>query len=430
MNTLKLTTKYAESFVPSDLLQNLENEALINLKALKEKSANGEDMTGWIGLPDSISDKLLEECKSIATYCNSTVDVVVVIGIGGSFLGAKCALEAFSHSFKFREKRVPEIVFAGYSLSEDYMADMLGYLRDKSYALLVISKSGTTLEPALAFRILKNNLIERFGENIAKKRIFTITSSHSGALHNLTVKNGYRTFEIPENIGGRYSVISVVGLLPIAIAGFDIDNFVLGAKLAQKEFLKEELSNPVIRYAAIRNALYRGGKKIEIFANYHPKLKYLGEWLKQLFAESEGKEGKGLFPGTLDFTTDLHSVGQYLQEGEKMMFETIVLAGSKGVSVQVPKIEDNLDGLDYLVGKSYEQINNSAIAGARDAHVSGGVPNIYINIEKIDELSMGELFYFFELSCAISAMILKVNPFNQPGVEKYKNNMYKLLGRE
>ena len=204
----------------------------------------------------------------------------------------------------------------------------------------------------------------------------------------------------------------------------------MGAKLAQKEFLKEELSNPVIRYAAIRNALYRGGKKIEIFANYHPKLKYLGEWLKQLFAESEGKEGKGLFPGTLDFTTDLHSVGQYLQEGEKMMFETIVLAGSKGVSVQVPKIEDNLDGLDYLVGKSYEQINNSAIAGARDAHVSGGVPNIYINIEKIDELSMGELFYFFELSCAISAMILKVNPFNQPGVEKYKNNMYKLLGRE
>lgn len=431
MKTLSLNTECAKGFISDDLRQNLEAKALDSLKKLKGMAASHEGMTGWINLPYDISDSLLQECKSVATYCNSTVDVIVVVGTGGSYLGAKCALEAFSHSFKnYRNRRTPLIVFAGYSLSEDYMADLLGFLRDKVYALVVISKSGSTLEPALAFRILRNNMLERFGETITRRRIFTITSSTSGALHELTVKNGYRTFSVPENIGGRYSVHSIVGLLPIALGGFDIDSFISGARAAHDEFLKEDLSNPVIRYAAMRNALYGAGKKIEVFGNYHPKLKYLGEWLKQLFAESEGKNGKGLFPATLDFTTDLHSVGQYIQDGERTMFETIVLAGSKGVVVNVPKAQDNEDGLDYLVGKSLEDINDKAVLGTRDAHVSGDVPNIYINIEKIDEASMGQLFYFFELSCAVSALVLGVNPFDQPGVEKYKSNMYKLLGRK
>lgn len=431
MKTLSLSTECALDFIPEGLLKEYEAKALASLKELKKQADSSKGMTGWINLPYEIDDALVEDCKNLATYCNSTVDVVVVIGIGGSFLGAKCALEAFSHSFKnYRDRRNPLIIFAGYSLSEDYMADLLGFLRDKTYALLVISKSGTTLEPALAFRILRNNMLERFGETITRKRIFTITSSSSGALHELTLKNGYKTFSIPEDIGGRYSVLSIVGLLPIVLGGFDVDSFIAGAKAAHDEFLKEDPSNPVIRYAAMRNALYSIGKKIEVFANYHPKLKYLGEWLKQLFAESEGKDGKGLFPATLDFTTDLHSVGQYIQDGERTMFETIVLSGSKGVVVNVPRSQDNIDGLDYLVGMSMEEINDKAILGTRQAHVSGNVPNIYINIEKIDEASMGQLFYFFEISCAISALTLGVNPFDQPGVEKYKRNMYKLLGKE
>ena len=431
MKSFQLNTESATPFVDSQLLQNLEEEALVNLKKLKELADNNADMTGWVHLPGSIEEDLLAECTSVATYCASCVDVVVVVGVGGSFLGAKCALEAFSHSFmKPITLRAPRIVFAGYSLSEDYMADLLSFLRDKTYALLVISKSGTTLEPALAFRILRNNMLERFGKEITQKRIFTITSSKSGALYDITQKNGYKSFSIPENIGGRYSVLSIVGLLPLAIAGFDIYSFIAGAKKGEEIFLSEKLSNPVIRYAAIRNALYKGGKKIEVFANYHPKLKYLGEWLKQLFAESEGKDGKGLFPATLDFTTDLHSVGQYIQDGERSMFETIVLAGSKGVVVNVPPAEDNLDELDFLVGKSLEEINDKTVVATRQAHVSGNVPNIYLNIDKIDEASIGELFYFFELSCAVSAMMLNVNPFDQPGVEIYKRNMYKLLGKE
>lgn len=430
MNTLTLNTQYADSFIEPKMLENLKFETISAMKKLLDGSGVGADMRGWIDLPNNIPESLFIECERIATYWKGVLDVVVIIGIGGSYLGSKCALEAFSHSFSSAGIRnVPHIVFAGYSLSEDYMADLLGYLKGKNYGLVVISKSGTTTEPAIAFRILKTNMLERFGEELTRKRIITITSSSNGALNEITKKEGYSTFSVPENVGGRYSVLSAVGLLPIAIAGFDIRSFVKGAQYGREEYLKLDISNPVIRYVALRNALYRMGKKIEVFVNYHPKFKYLGEWLKQLFAESEGKGRKGLFPATLDFTTDLHSVGQYIQDGERIMFETAILAGSKGVVVNVPFVSDNLDGLDYLAGKSLEDINAQAEIGTRMAHVVGEVPNIYIKMDKIEEFSMGQLFYFFEVACATSAYLLGVNPFDQPGVDVYKNNLYKLLGR-
>ncbi len=427
---LKLNTEMIEPFVAPEDLKKAKADAAEAFDTLVSGKGAGGNMTGWLDLPVSMSDTLISDCRMIANRWLGTLDVVVVIGIGGSFLGAKCALEAFSHSFASAgERNSPHIVFAGYSLSEDYMSDLLSYLKKKSYGLIVISKSGTTIEPALAFRILRMNMLRRFGAEDTRRRIVTVTDSSNGALRAMSEKYGYVSLSVPSNVGGRYSVLTAVGLLPIAVAGFDIERFIGGAREARECLMKKSEDNPAMIYAAYRNLMYRSGKKIEVFVNYHPKLKYLGEWLKQLFAESEGKDLKGLFPATLDFTTDLHSVGQYIQDGERIMFETSILAGSKEVEVIVPKSTDNLDGLDYLVGRTLEDINYMAEKGTRLAHTSGNVPNIYLVLEKIDEWNMGQLFYFFEFSCALSAYMLGVNPFDQPAVEVYKNNLYKLLGR-
>ncbi len=427
---LKLNTEMIEPFVAPEDLKKAKADAAEAFDTLVSGKGAGGNMTGWLDLPVSMSDTLISDCRMIANRWLGTLDVVVVIGIGGSFLGAKCALEAFSHSFASAgERNSPHIVFAGYSLSEDYMSDLLSYLKKKSYGLIVISKSGTTIEPALAFRILRMNMLRRFGAEDTRRRIVTVTDSSNGALRAMSEKYGYVSLSVPSNVGGRYSVLTAVGLLPIAVAGFDIERFIGGAREARECLMEKSEDNPAMIYAAYRNLMYRSGKKIEVFVNYHPKLKYLGEWLKQLFAESEGKDLKGLFPATLDFTTDLHSVGQYIQDGERIMFETSILAGSKEVEVIVPKSTDNLDGLDYLVGRTLEDINYMAEKGTRLAHTSGNVPNIYLVLEKIDEWNMGQLFYFFEFSCALSAYMLGVNPFDQPAVEVYKNNLYKLLGR-
>ena len=427
---LELYTEQIESCVEKEVYNEALEQAKEAYDVLFSRKGKGGNMTGWLDLPVSIPQNLVADCKQVADRWLGTMDVVVVIGIGGSFLGTKCALEACSHSFASAgERHSPHIVFAGYSISEDYMADLLGYLKKKSYGIIVISKSGTTIEPALAFRILRMNMIERFGEEDTRRRIVAVTDQKSGALREICDKYGYDSFPIPSDVGGRYSVLTAVGLLPIAVAGFDIEALLGGARQIRELLLKKDDSNPAIRYAALRNLMYRSGKRIEVFINYHPKLKYFGEWLKQLFAESEGKEHKGLFPATLDFTTDLHSVGQYIQDGERIMFETAILAGSKEVEVLVPKSTDNLDGLDYLAGRSLEDINRMAEKGTREAHVSGGVPNIYIEMEKIDEWNIGQLFYFFEFSCAVSAYMLGVNPFDQPAVEVYKTNLYRLLGR-
>lgn len=427
---LKLNTEMIEPFVAPEDLKKAKADAAEAFDTLVSGKGAGGNMTGWLDLPVSMSDTLISDCRMIANRWLGTLDVVVVIGIGGSFLGAKCALEAFSHSFASAgERNSPHIVFAGYSLSEDYMSDLLSYLKKKSYGLIVISKSGTTIEPALAFRILRMNMLRRFGAEDTRRRIVTVTDSSNGALRAMSEKYGYVSLSVPSNVGGRYSVLTAVGLLPIAVAGFDIERFIGGAREARECLMEKSDDNLAMIYAAYRNLMYRSGKKIEVFVNYHPKLKYLGEWLKQLFAESEGKDLKGLFPATLDFTTDLHSVGQYIQDGERIMFETSILAGSKEVEVIVPKSTDNLDGLDYLVGRTLEDINYMAEKGTRLAHTSGNVPNIYLVLEKIDEWNMGQLFYFFEFSCALSAYMLGVNPFDQPAVEVYKNNLYKLLGR-
>ncbi|MBP5229885.1 MAG: glucose-6-phosphate isomerase [Bacteroidales bacterium] len=427
---LELKTEMAEKFVSAKDYNAALESAKSALKVLLSGQGRGGKMNGWLTLPKDDNSKLIADCQMIANRWINVMDVVVIVGIGGSFLGAKCALEAFSHSFASAgERNAPHIVFAGYSLSEDYMSDLLGYLKKKSYGLIVISKSGTTLESALAFRILRKQMIDRFGVEDTRRRIITVTDQSNGALRAMSEKYGYVSLSLPGNVGGRYSVLSAVGLLPIAVAGFNIETFMGGAAEAMNHVLEISDDNPALRYAALRNLMYRSGKKIEVFINYHPKLKYLGEWLKQLFAESEGKEHKGLFPATLDLTTDLHSVGQYIQDGERIMFETAILAGSKEVEVIIPSSSDNLDGLDYLKGWTLENINRAAEEGTRMAHTSGGVPNIYIELEKIDEWNMGMLFYFFEVSCAVSAYMLGVNPFDQPAVEVYKNNLYKLLGR-
>lgn len=427
---LKLNTECATRFIPDKRMKDYLSQARAAMETLLSGTGKGSGMRGWIDLPLK-TDEVIEQCRSIAASWSGKLDVVVVIGIGGSYLGAKCALKALSHTFSLAGmKPKPIIVFAGYSLSEDYMADLLNYLEGKEYGVVVISKSGTTTEPAIAFRILRENMLNRFGAELTRERIVAVTDERKGAMRSLCDKYGYRSLAVPDDVGGRYSVLSSVGLLPIAIAGCDIRAFVNGAREVMETLIGDTSDeNPALRYAAIRNALYCQGKKIEVFINYHPKLKYFGEWLKQLFAESEGKEGKGLYPASLDLTTDLHSVGQYIQDGERIMFETAILAGSKEVEVKIPASEDNLDGLDYLAGRTLEEINSSAELGTRMAHVTGGVPNIYLRMERLDERTMGQLFYFFEFSCAISAYILGVNPFDQPGVEVYKNNLFRLLGK-
>ncbi len=393
----------------------------------------GNDFLGWVNLPSSITEGELADIKAVAAKLRAKADVVICIGIGGSYLGAKAVLEALSNSFESLRKRHdnPTIVFAGENISEDYTYELMDAVKDYSIAAIVISKSGTTTEPAIAFRLIKAEIEKRYGKAEAAERIVAITDKARGALKTLATQEGYPTFVIEDNVGGRYSVLSPVGLLPLAVAGVDIDAFVEGAR--DMECLTSEATpieqNPAAQYAIVRNELYKRGKKIEILGSYEPKLQYIAEWWKQLYGESEGKDGKGIFPASVTLTADLHSMGQYIQEGERTLFETIISVKNSKYEVKVEADEANLDGLNFLAGKRISEINKMAELGVRIAHVDGGVPNMLIEIERIDERTLGQLLYFFEKGCGISGYMLGVNPFNQPGVEAYKRNMFALLDK-
>lgn len=420
------------SFVEHAEYQEYLQKALSSLDVLEDETGAGNDFLGWKHLPTQTPDSLIAECEEIRDQWKAKgVDLVVVIGIGGSYLGAKCALEALSHSFakQLSSRQTPEIVFAGHNLSEEYTAELLDLMKERNVAAVVISKSGTTTEPAVAFRFIKQHIEERYGSVEAAERIVAVTDAHKGALKSLATQEGYRTFVIEDNVGGRFSVLTPVGILPIVLAGFDMRAMLKGAAEMEKATSVRSAENPAVEYAAMRNLLYSKGKKIEILVSFNPKLQYLGEWWKQLFGESEGKDGKGIFPASVNFTTDLHSMGQYIQEGERILMETVVTVEKSNRSAVISSDPQNLDGLNFLTGKHVEECNSMAELGTKLAHIDGGVPQLSVRIEKIDEYNLGGLFYFFEKSCGISAYILGVNPFNQPGVEAYKKNMFALLGK-
>ena len=426
---VKIDLSGCDSFVAKERFEEYVKKALAAQQVLEDETGAGNDFLGWQHLPSAIGKEQLDDCLGVVDrWIEKEVDLVVVIGIGGSYLGAKAAIEALSHSFSsLLGLQGPKVVFAGENLSEDYTAELLDLLQTRNAACVVISKSGTTTEPAVAFRLVKQHLEDTYGKEEACSRIVAITDKVRGALKSLANQEGYKTFIIEDNIGGRFSVLTPVGLVPIALAGFDIEALVRGAKDAEKALADRSADNPAVRYAAMRNLLYAQGKKVELFASFHPKMQYLGEWLKQLFGESEGKDGKGIFPASVIFTTDLHSMGQYIQDGERMLFETVITVENAQREVSIPRDEQDLDGLNYLAGKRVEHCNRMAQLGTRMAHIDGGVPNIDIRIEQLDEYHLGQLFYFFEKVCGISAYVLGVNPFNQPGVEAYKKNMFKLL---
>lgn len=401
-----------------------------HISSLYNKTGKGSDFLGWLTLPSSITYDEINDINTTAKTFKENCDVVVVIGIGGSYLGAKAVIDALSDNFaQLKERKNPLVLYAGQNIGEDYLAELREVLRDKKWGIVVISKSGTTTEPAIAFRVLKADLEKKYGKKEAASRIAAITDAKKGALRTLANNEGYKTFVIPDDVGGRFSVLTPVGLLPIAIAGFDITQLIKGAVDMEKETGEgvpfEE--NPSAIYAATRNALLQKGKNIEILVNYNPKLHFMAEWWKQLYGESEGKDGKGIFPASVDFTTDLHSMGQYIQDGQRMLFETVLTVGRANQQIVIDKDDDNLDGLNYLAGKRIDEVNKMAELGTVLAHVDGGVPNIKIEIPEINEYNLGQLIYFYEIACAISGYILGVNPFDQPGVEAYKKNMFALL---
>jgi glucose-6-phosphate isomerase len=415
---------------------DIENNAALAKQcneALHKGTGKGNDFLGWVTLPSSITDGHLKDIEETANLLRSKCEVVVVVGIGGSYLGSKAVIEALSNSFDWlqRDRKNPVIVYAGQNIGEDYISELMTFLGDKSFGIINISKSGTTTEPALAFRILKRELENAVGKDDAKSRIVAITDAARGALHTLAKKEGYKTYVIPDNVGGRFSVLAPVGLLPIAIAGFNIRQLVAGAAFMEKETAPSVPfeKNIAEQYAVTRNELYKKGKKIEILANFNSKLHFFGEWWKQLYGESEGKENKGIFNAAVDFTTDLHSMGQWIQEGERSIFETVLSVAQPNETVYVPADEENLDGLNFLTGKRVDFVNKMAELGTQLAHVDGGVPNIKIEIPALTEEYLGQLIYFFEKACGISGYILGVNPFDQPGVEAYKKNMFALLNK-
>lgn len=398
---------------------------------LHNGTGKGNDFLGWLNLPKEITTEHLQDIQTTARLLRQECEVIVVIGIGGSYLGAKAVIDALNNSFEWLQSGKTQIVYAGQNIGEDYLYELQELLKNKKFGIISISKSGTTTEPALAFRLLKTQLEEQQGKAAAKDLIVCITDKARGALRTLATQEGYKTFVIEDNIGGRFSVLSPVGLLPIACAGFDITRLVEGARRMQdvcgQSTPFEE--NPAALYAAARNALYTSGKKVELLVNFHPKLHYMAEWWKQLYGESEGKENKGLFPAAADFTTDLHSMGQYIQQGERLMFETVLSVAEPNHHVDFPYNEANLDGLNFLAGKRIDHVNKMAELGTMLAHVDGGVPNIKVEILVLNEYYLGELIYFFEKACGISGYILGVNPFDQPGVEAYKKNMFALLDK-
>lgn len=432
MSNIKLDLSYSgviESEIErySDKVDKIYNN-------LKEVSKDKEQFVGWLNLPTNYNKKEFDRIKKAAKKIRKESQVFIVIGIGGSYLGARAVIESltsnFANIFPDVIRKAPQIFFVGNSISPDYVNELIDCIGDKDVSINVISKSGTTTEPAIAFRIFREYLESKYGADEASKRIYVTTDKKKGALKELADDEEYETFVIPDNVGGRYSVLTPVGLLPIAVAGINIDKLMEGARNGEENYSDSSIKyNQCYRYAVARNILYKKDKTIEILANYEPKLHYFTEWWKQLYGESEGKNHKGIFPAGVDLTTDLHSMGQYIQDGRRDMFETVINVQKSKTDIEIKRDEDNIDGLNFLAGKTMDFVNKKAMQGTIEAHVSGGVPNIIINIKRLDEETIGELIYFFELACAISGNILGVDPFNQPGVEEYKTNMFRLLGK-
>ncbi|MCL3781814.1 glucose-6-phosphate isomerase [Prolixibacteraceae bacterium JC049] len=431
MGNISLNFDKTLGFVSNETISSFKDELQKHNEALHNKTGKGNDFLGWVNLPSSIEDTFLADVEaSVEKIKNKNIDIFVVVGIGGSYLGAKAVIDALSDNFsQFKNNGNPHVIFAGQNISEDYLYELRELLKNREYAMTVISKSGTTTEPALAFRALKQDIEEKYGKEEAAERIIAVTDAERGALRELATKEGYKTYVIPDDVGGRFSVLTPVGLVAIGMAGFNIREFVKGAQdmeVATAPNVPFE-ENLAAQYAAVRNALYNDGKSIEILVNYNPKLHYIAEWWKQLYGESEGKEGKGIFPAAVDFSSDLHSMGQYIQEGERKLFETVISVDKVDREIIIEEDADNLDKLNYLAGKRVDHVNKMAELGTTIAHVDGGVPNMQIQLPQINEYYLGQLLYFFEKACGLSGYVLDVNPFDQPGVEAYKKNMFALL---
>ena len=434
MKSINLNITKAASFLAEGAVKAYEPKVKAAQEALENGTCEGNDFLGWLHLPSSITPEFLDEIQAVANTLREKCEVVVVAGIGGSYLGARAVIEGLGNSFAWlvNDKKNPTILFAGNNIGEDYLFELTSFLKDKKFGVINISKSGTTTETALAFRLLKKQCEDQRGKEEAKEVIVAVTDAKKGAARTCTDKEGYKSFIIPDNVGGRFSVLTPVGLLPIAVAGFDVKQLVAGAadmeKACGKDVAFEE--NPAAIYAATRQALYtQAGKKIEIVCNFQPKLHYFAEWWKQLYGESEGKDQKGIFPAACDFTTDLHSMGQWIQEGERSIFETVISVETPNEKLLFPHDDENLDGLNFLEGKRVDEVNKMAELGTRLAHVDGGVPNILVNVPELNAYYLGQLIYFFEKACGISGLLEEVNPFNQPGVEAYKKNMFALLNK-
>ena len=429
MKSIRLEVAQATSFLTEGALEAFCSRVGSAQAALENATCPGNDFLGWLHLPSSITAEHLADIKECAATLRANCDTIVVAGIGGSYLGARAVIEALSDQFEWltNDGSNPIILFAGNNIGEDYLYELCAYLKGRKFGIINISKSGTTTETALAFRLLKKQCEEQRGKEMARKVIVAVTDEKRGAARTTAEQEGYASFVIPDNVGGRFSVLTPVGLLPIACAGFDIEALVNGAREMEAAAASDD--NIVTQYAALRNALYEAGKKIEILVNFQPKLHYMNEWWKQLYGESEGKDGKGIFPAAVDFTTDLHSMGQWIQEGERTIFETVVSVEAPRHELLFPHDEENLDGLNFLEGKRVDEVNKMAELGTQLAHVDGGVPNIRIVMPELNEYYLGQLIYFFERACGVSGLLLEVNPFNQPGVEAYKKNMFALLGK-
>ena len=431
---LNFSYQFAKNFFNEDELKQIKPYVELANEVLTSKTGAGNDFLGWVDLPETYDKDEFARIKKAAEKIKNDSEVLVVIGIGGSYLGAKAAIEFLSHSFYNNlpkdKRKTPEIYFAGTNMSGVYLQHLIDVVGDRDFSVNVISKSGTTTEPAIAFRVFKKMLEEKYGKEEAAKRIYATTDKAKGALKTLATAEGYETFVVPDNVGGRFSVLTAVGLLPIAAAGIDIDDLMAGAKDAMNDFANKNMDeNQALQYAAVRNILHRKGKDLELMVNYEPRVHYLAEWWKQLFGESEGKEGKGLYPTSADFSADLHSLGQYIQQGQRLFFETVVSIGKPEVEFVIESDKENLDGLNFIAGETLDYVNKKATDGVILAHVDGNVPNLGINIPEVTPYHLGYTFYFFEKACGVSGYLLGVNPFDQPGVEAYKKNMFALLGK-
>jgi len=434
MEKLNFNYQFAKNFFKENELRQIKPYVELANEVLTSKSGAGSDFLGWVDLPENYDKDEFARIKKAVEKIKNDSEVLIVIGIGGSYLGAKAAIEFLSHSFYNNlpkdKRKTPEIYFAGTNMSGVYLQHLIEVVGDRDFSVNVISKSGTTTEPAIAFRVFKKMLEEKYGKEEAAKRIYATTDKEKGALKTLATAEGYETFVVPDNVGGRFSVLTAVGLLPIAAAGINIDELMAGAKDAMNDFANKNMDeNQALQYAAVRNILHRKGKDLELMVNYEPRVHYLAEWWKQLFGESEGKDGKGLYPTSADFSADLHSLGQYIQEGKRLFFETVVSIGKPEVEFTIESDKDNLDGLNFIAGKTLDYVNKKATDGVILAHIDGNVPNLGVNIPEATPYHLGYTFYFFEKACGVSGYLLGVNPFDQPGVEAYKKNMFALLGK-